>query len=99
MVIKDFLAAPLIGHIKDMDDVIEISADLGGADRQAQLEQRTCDRVEQSHFIVGEGGDDRVLFSRGVVDRDARRQVLNGCRWCAGTLLPELAKYGRLLGA
>src|SRR5437870_2043216 len=46
-VVEDLLAAALVGDVEDIDDLIEIGADLGRADGEAELEQRARDGVEQ----------------------------------------------------
>ena len=68
----------MVGDVEHIDDLIEPGADLGGADGEAELKERAGDGVEQAHFVVGEGGDDGVSLGRGVVDGDARGQMLDG---------------------
>src|SRR4029450_5811112 len=89
------MARLLTVDIEHIDALVEMRADLGGADREAELEQRAGDGVEQAHLVVGEGSDDRELLGSRVIDRDTRGQVLDGRRLGRLAVMPKLAKDGR----
>ena len=53
--------APLgVGHVENVDHLIEMRADLGSPDRKIKLEQRTRNSKQQPGAVVAENVDDRI---------------------------------------
>ena len=65
------LVVLLVGHVEDVEDLVEVGGDLRPPDRTAQLEEGPRHGVEQARAIVGEDVDDGVAVRGAVVGVDA----------------------------
>ena len=85
-----------VGDVEDIDDLIQVCADLGNAHGESQFEERAGDGVQQAHLIEREHIDDRETIGRLGVQADDGRIPFQFIR--RGTFLaaPNLAKRGPL---